>query len=299
MASWRSMTKIAGSGSISQRHGSADPDPHKNVMEPKHCFATRKSTKVHLWLGISPIHTVQDPGRGEAGYPPLLSVCVLVPCRLQADQYVRAEIFFMLKNPSKTSENMNNVFYLHLSHHVGKVSPTQILLNIMIKTSTTWIITVPVHIEIWWEGSSMESNFLADYFFVRLGKAWHGDCNREGWYTEFDVFTLQQVNFGKRRSYTPITYFKYTKLLKISPGRKNFTLNSLDAIRSLKLTKAECLTVERLIGYLRDWGRRDICSAGTWGLWRWRSLCNWFSTPPPPTLVSSHRSRFPPPPSSH
>jgi hypothetical protein len=35
----RSMTKIAGSGSksVSQRHGSADPDPHKNVMDTEHC----------------------------------------------------------------------------------------------------------------------------------------------------------------------------------------------------------------------------------------------------------------------
>ncbi len=32
------MTKIAGSGSISQRHGSADPDPHQNVMDPQHWF---------------------------------------------------------------------------------------------------------------------------------------------------------------------------------------------------------------------------------------------------------------------
>ncbi len=40
------MTKIAGSGSesesgpgsISQRHGSADPDPHQNVMDPQYCF---------------------------------------------------------------------------------------------------------------------------------------------------------------------------------------------------------------------------------------------------------------------
>jgi hypothetical protein len=31
------MTKIAGSGSISQRHGSADPDPPQNVMDPQHC----------------------------------------------------------------------------------------------------------------------------------------------------------------------------------------------------------------------------------------------------------------------
>jgi hypothetical protein len=36
------MTKIAGSGSISQRHGSADPDPdpdaHHNVMDPQHWY---------------------------------------------------------------------------------------------------------------------------------------------------------------------------------------------------------------------------------------------------------------------
>ena len=34
--------KIAGSGSISQRHRSADPDPdpylHQNVMDPQHWF---------------------------------------------------------------------------------------------------------------------------------------------------------------------------------------------------------------------------------------------------------------------
>ncbi len=35
-----SMTKIAGSGAISQRHGSADPDPDpdQNVMDSQHCF---------------------------------------------------------------------------------------------------------------------------------------------------------------------------------------------------------------------------------------------------------------------
>ncbi len=38
MASWLSRTKIAGSGFISQRHGSADPDPHQNVMDPEHWF---------------------------------------------------------------------------------------------------------------------------------------------------------------------------------------------------------------------------------------------------------------------
>jgi hypothetical protein len=32
------MTKIAGSGSFSRRHGSADPDPYQNVMDPQHCI---------------------------------------------------------------------------------------------------------------------------------------------------------------------------------------------------------------------------------------------------------------------
>ena len=32
------MTKIAGSGSISQKHGSEDPDPPQIVMDPEHCF---------------------------------------------------------------------------------------------------------------------------------------------------------------------------------------------------------------------------------------------------------------------
>jgi hypothetical protein len=36
------MTKIAGSGSISQRHGSADPDPSQNVMDPQHCLKIKE-----------------------------------------------------------------------------------------------------------------------------------------------------------------------------------------------------------------------------------------------------------------
>ncbi len=40
LASWSSLTKVGGSGSasgsISQRHGSPDPDPHQNVMDPQH-----------------------------------------------------------------------------------------------------------------------------------------------------------------------------------------------------------------------------------------------------------------------
>ncbi len=40
LASGRSMMKIAGSGSVSigQSHGSPDPDPHQDVMDPQHCY---------------------------------------------------------------------------------------------------------------------------------------------------------------------------------------------------------------------------------------------------------------------
>jgi hypothetical protein len=41
----------SGSGSISQRHGSADPDPHQNFMDPEHCFPvirTRIFPCIHL-----------------------------------------------------------------------------------------------------------------------------------------------------------------------------------------------------------------------------------------------------------
>jgi hypothetical protein len=41
------MMKIegSGSGSISQRHGSVDPDPdpHQNVMDPQHCSTDDKN----------------------------------------------------------------------------------------------------------------------------------------------------------------------------------------------------------------------------------------------------------------
>jgi hypothetical protein len=40
LASCRSMTKIAGSGSICQRHGSADPDPYQNAMDPQQLIKT-------------------------------------------------------------------------------------------------------------------------------------------------------------------------------------------------------------------------------------------------------------------
>ncbi len=46
------MTKIAGYGSISQRHGSADPDPdpHQNVMDPEHWLHSNKISRYLKFL---------------------------------------------------------------------------------------------------------------------------------------------------------------------------------------------------------------------------------------------------------
>ena len=61
MASWRSMTKIAGSGSTSgsiiQRHGSTGPDPHQNVMDPEHCDPSDTLTYLSCFLR----NNVEDP----------------------------------------------------------------------------------------------------------------------------------------------------------------------------------------------------------------------------------------------
>ncbi len=55
LASWRSLMKIAGSGSISQRHGSADPDPgpQQNVMDPQHWEVVLLS-KIFIYLTAAP-----------------------------------------------------------------------------------------------------------------------------------------------------------------------------------------------------------------------------------------------------
>ncbi len=58
LASWRSMLKIegSGSGSISQRRGSPDLDPHQNVMDPEHCATLKRRgswvISVYLWLSV-------------------------------------------------------------------------------------------------------------------------------------------------------------------------------------------------------------------------------------------------------
>jgi hypothetical protein len=44
------MTKIEGSGSINHRHGSADADPHENVMDPEHWFQKIAILRIEISL---------------------------------------------------------------------------------------------------------------------------------------------------------------------------------------------------------------------------------------------------------
>jgi hypothetical protein len=46
------MTKTKGSGSISQRHGSPDPDPPQNVMDPQHCFEVVKIAVDYIEISL-------------------------------------------------------------------------------------------------------------------------------------------------------------------------------------------------------------------------------------------------------
>jgi hypothetical protein len=46
------------SGSISQRHGSADPDPHQNVMDPQHCLRETLTQYITLNSGGGGVRTL-------------------------------------------------------------------------------------------------------------------------------------------------------------------------------------------------------------------------------------------------
>ncbi len=39
LASLKSLKKVVGSGSVNERYGSPDPDPHQNVTDPEHWFS--------------------------------------------------------------------------------------------------------------------------------------------------------------------------------------------------------------------------------------------------------------------
>ncbi len=85
MASSRTMTKIAGSrsesGYISQRHRSADPDPHHNVMDPEHCLRKTKSWPCTPWLKSRYWRKTLKLRGGRASYFSLLTQpTILMAC---------------------------------------------------------------------------------------------------------------------------------------------------------------------------------------------------------------------------
>jgi hypothetical protein len=61
------MVKIEGSGSISQRHGSSDPDPdpHQNVMDPQHW---NKASEFSTWVLESSTVLSKQPTSKSAKY---------------------------------------------------------------------------------------------------------------------------------------------------------------------------------------------------------------------------------------
>ena len=56
------MMKIEGSGSISQRHGSADPDPHQNVMDRNTAFNSPPALLIISYPKAN--HTIKKKLRG-------------------------------------------------------------------------------------------------------------------------------------------------------------------------------------------------------------------------------------------
>ncbi len=56
LVSWRSVTKIAGSGagskSVSQRHGSVYPDPYQNFTDPQHWLYLSRKPRLGLLVRL-------------------------------------------------------------------------------------------------------------------------------------------------------------------------------------------------------------------------------------------------------
>ncbi len=63
------MTKKAGSGSIGQRHGSADPDPHQNVMDQEHWYRTLEHMLIKSAADLLSPRVRRAAGAEGAGTP--------------------------------------------------------------------------------------------------------------------------------------------------------------------------------------------------------------------------------------
>ncbi len=137
LAFWKSMMKIAGSGSASgsgsecgsicQRHGSADPDPHQNVMDPQHCFKVRwkdsKSTNV-MWRGAYSLYqwdakwpTICINDTVSPPYPMILHICF---------QMAKTKLFLRLR-PNKDCGGWKIVLVaIFLTKHIFPNHPAKV-----------------------------------------------------------------------------------------------------------------------------------------------------------------------------
>jgi hypothetical protein len=86
------MTKIAGSESISQRHGSEDPDPHQNVMDPEHCG------KCFLRIKIRGAVYMNDGSGMSINYGPGFYLAK-VPIHMEQNKFSNREQMHLVKIP--------------------------------------------------------------------------------------------------------------------------------------------------------------------------------------------------------
>jgi hypothetical protein len=57
------MTKIGGSGSINQRHGSANPDQNQNVINPQHCCMAKNLRRLQYLVRIASWMSLRSLGK--------------------------------------------------------------------------------------------------------------------------------------------------------------------------------------------------------------------------------------------
>jgi hypothetical protein len=58
------------SGSISQRHGSPDPDPHKNIMDPQYCSYLYSFCKRRVSKSVPIRFVLPDPETNQGSENP-------------------------------------------------------------------------------------------------------------------------------------------------------------------------------------------------------------------------------------
>ncbi len=107
LASWWSMTKIIGSVSISQRHGSPDPDPHQNVMDPQH------------WLSMWSSNISSSPS--------VTSTLILIDPNANPHS-TRKTDFRKTKKPTRFKEKKAGQFFLFKLNFNNKKAPILIVL---------------------------------------------------------------------------------------------------------------------------------------------------------------------------